>query len=178
MLIINPAIENKFLREKNFKLFKHSDLLCCVVRMSHNGCLCGYVGVSETNELFGKNYDYKIKANLDEIQFNGNYLGLLSSALDPDRKEDEAPLYMAIQVHCGLTYSEPHLIYIDENVSGKLWWFGFDTAHSGDMRVFVDANRDNFDDTYRDFEFVENETKQLAEQLAKFNNVTCAGISD
>jgi hypothetical protein len=65
-----------------------------------------------------------------------------------------------ISVHGGLTYAgEGDAI---SNLGG--WWFGFDTAHSGDLsprypRVLAD-------EAYKNIEYVIAETKNLAHQLS------------
>ncbi len=172
-LTIHPKAERKIMREQNFKLFRHEGLLCLVVRI-HNGNFNGYVAVEESHPLYGKKYGEKIAVTGNE-KFNGNYIGLLCAALDPDRNEKEISIDMALQVHGGITFSEPKMFYLDDDLFGKLWWFGFDTAHSGDVRPYrtsIDRAFDNkyplgdpFGEEYRDFEYVLAETKNLAEQL-------------
>lgn len=53
----------------------------------------------------------------------------------------------------------------------KVWWLGFDTAHSGDFSpAFDNEFRTRFHergDTYRTRAYVEGEVRQLAAQLAK-----------
>ncbi|NBC02460.1 MAG: hypothetical protein GVY20_02020 [Bacteroidetes bacterium] len=70
-------------------------------------------------------------------------------------------------VHWGLTYAESYLATISDDFFDKpLWWFGFDTNHLHDespIKMFgFDIDRD---ETYRDMDFVKNETKKLAEFL-------------
>lgn len=51
----------------------------------------------------------------------------------------------------------------------KVWWFGFDCAHSGDLLpAYKDLGGLGIDryETYKDRRYVEGEVRQLAEQLA------------
>lgn len=61
-----------------------------------------------------------------------------------------------VSVHGGLTYGADHL---PMNEPDGYWWFGFDTAHSGDCVELWPAFA------------VMKETKLLAEQLAKCSNI-------
>jgi len=170
MITIHEKAE-KMLKESNFKIFKHKKLLCCVQRLSWSGHLCGYVAVDKNNSLYGKKYSDTIELE-KEPKFNENYIGLLIHSLK-DRKDNEYSLDLAINVHCGLTYSRNELNGLEKNIFGDLWWFGFDTGHSEDLKPFqtdIDRKYPYNECTYKDFEFVENETKKLAEQLSKFNN--------
>lgn len=75
-----------------------------------------------------------------------------------------------IEVHGGLTYSDFNLI--DHNVfNSDLWWFGFDTDHFRDLRPICNNSHKVFadEDMYRNFEYVESETKKLADQLYSYN---------
>lgn len=79
-----------------------------------------------------------------------------------------------IQIHGGLTYSDS-----DADWGGGLWWFGFDCAHAGDLSplllmVLVEKGRFNFGrhETYRTWEYVENEVRELVRQLRDEDNLT------
>src|SRR6185312_9619873 len=159
MITIEQDIYNQISGEGNFELFKSSDLTCCVLRMARGGNLNGYVGVNEKHPLYGKSYSDKIVVSKEkELQFNGNYIGLLCNDID----EVEAGLYsldIAINVHGGLTYSEDSLKGLDEAITGKLWWFGFDTSHAWDISPYqTEIDRKfSFGDTdkeYRNFDYV------------------------
>jgi len=157
----------KMLKEHSFKLFRHNGLLCCVVRMGFSGVLNGYVAVDKTHQLYGKNYSDKIIMD-ESPEFNGNYIGLVCCALDPNRKEKEYPLDCALLVHGGLTYSSDHLSFIDKEVFDNLWWFGFDCSHCDDLKPIqsdIDREYPIGSQVYRDFKYVENETRKLAKQL-------------
>lgn len=173
MITIHPKAEKQFSEESNFEIFKHGGLICCVIRISHSGCLNGYVAVNKEHPLFGKKYGDKIKLDKSP-KFNGNYIGLLISLLKEDYKENLYSLAMAINVHGGLTYSSDTLHGIDKDLFGELWWLGFDTMHSGDLKPLQsDIDRKYMHsesrDEYRDFEFVKEQTKSLAEQLINFS---------
>jgi hypothetical protein len=172
MYTIHPDCEIIF-EEKSFYLFKHAGLFAAVSRMCRTGVLNGYAAVPEGHFLYGKKYSDDIEVpDLEAVKFNGNYLGLLCTDAEK-AKENVLHLDMAIDVHCGLTYSEDHLLNIENDLLGKLWWFGFDTNHSGDLapiqseidRKYRLAHSDN---TYKNFDFVLSQTQSLAEQLSKY----------
>lgn len=178
MITIHPKAETKIREENAFELFKHNGLICCVQRMGHSGNLNGYVAITKDHPLFGKLYSDKIKVN-EEPKFNGNYIGLLCAAFDDKKEENVYSIDMALNVHGGITFSRAELAGVDKELFGELWWFGFDTAHAGDLRPFqtdIDRKYPLTDEEYRDFEYVKDETKQLAEQLIKIGEgVLAAG---
>lgn len=170
MYTIHPEAE-EILKEPCFELFKHKEFYCLIQRVMYRGHLCGYVAVPPSHSLYGKDYSDKVVVpDINEVKFNGNYLGLLCA----NHIEAEANIIdigMAIDVHYGLTFASDKIQGIVKNVLGDLWWFGFDTAHSGDLGVFQDEigrQFPHFDDTYKNFEFVRQQTKSLAEQLSNF----------
>lgn len=138
MLIVNPAVEKEVQEESNFKIFKSNGLVCIVLRMPlWSGAINGYVGVDKSHPSYGKDYDS-----------------------------------VGVQVHGGLTYSREKLHCVDEEVTGPLWWFGFDTAHYMDLKPMQNEIDQKFafnheGDTYKNLKYVEEETRRLAEQLAK-----------
>jgi hypothetical protein len=172
MITIADELENQITEEHSFSLFKINTLWCCVLRMSRTGCLNGYVAVPEGHNLYGKKHSDKVVVPKDkELAFNGNYIGLLCANHD----EAEAGIFsldMAIDVHCGLTFSEMQLYPIENDVLGKQWWFGFDTSHSGDMKPYQNdfdrKYRFSNSGTYRTFEYVKEQTISLALQLSQF----------
>lgn len=164
MITIHPKAET-LTRENNFSLFRHEGFLCCVVRMGW-GNINGYVAIDKAHPFFGKKYSDKIKLT-ESPQFNGNYIGLLCHSLR-DNEENEFSIDLALTVHGGITYSEDSLNYIEKDLFGELWWFGFDTAHAGDVRPFQDDISRRFqdlEDEYRSFDYVKEQAKKLAEQL-------------
>lgn len=124
-----------------------TDLDCLMVRNRHSGNWCGYVAVTEGHPLFGVDYQ-------------------------------EAPSF---DVHGGLTYANFCMEGDDESVGvchvplpgrpDHVWWFGFDCAHSCDLRPAAEM-RDrahgwpSMGGTYRDRSYVEGEVRSLAKQLA------------
>jgi hypothetical protein len=106
--------------------------LNCKVLMGPVGSLNGYVAVGPKHPLFGKEYSWSYCGH------EGCYQHTLSGK---------------IEVHGGLTYSGGQK---DE----KLWWFGFDTAHSDDDPRFGGWTKDQ--------KFVEQECMQLAKQLKEW----------
>lgn len=91
--------------------------------------------------------------------WNG-YVGVPSA--HPDHGRDYSDV--DVDVHGGLTYGCASLPG-DGEVPQGFFWFGFDTAHYGDYvpGSFGVLGREG---EYRDHDYVERETKHLAEQLA------------
>lgn len=118
----------------------YSSGLRCLVKKGPLGSWNGYVGVEKTHPL------YKV----------GQF-------------EDEIPEALSnISVHGGITYSElsnptQEISHLHDTDAG-IWWFGFDTAHYGDL---VPGTELFLDGIYRDETYVRNEVKSLAEQLAE-----------
>ena len=167
MITIHPASERALLNESNFEIFKHKDLICCILRMSFSGNLNGYVAVPKEHPFYGKSYSDKIEV-LEDVKFNGNYIGLLISAFDEERKENVYSIDMALNVHGGVTFSNNCLAGIDPDLFGDIWWFGFDTMHAGDLKPYqneIDRIYQLNDEQYRDFKYVKDQVKSLAEQL-------------
>lgn len=115
--------------------------LPCLIVRGPSGALCGYVGVAEGHKYYGKEYE-------------------------------NCP----VDVHGGLTFSdfcqedkEHGICHIPgPGQPDKVWWFGFDCAHSGDV---TPAFRQLFPlwdrgDTYKDIDYVRAEVSKLAAQLA------------
>lgn len=174
MIQFNPLIERKITNEPMFRIFKHAGLVCCVQRMNYSGALNGYVAVPSDHPLYEKDYDYEVEVT-EEPAFNGNIIGLFAAALKEDRREKTYPLSLSIQCHGGLTFASHDLSGIELGLFGDVWWFGFDTAHADDLKPFlneIDLKYSTYDseNIYRDFEYVTEETKRLAEQLSQFKN--------
>lgn len=135
------------------KEFEHKGLKC-VVLLLVRGYRCGYVGVPKGHPLY-----------------NVAYMDCMSH----------------FYCHGGLTYSGG-----GENssypISSDLWWFGFDCSHcedEPDWNSVLKAFPDQSDKIYqqkilsdicslggeiRTTEYVGNECKELAEQLANYEN--------
>ena len=141
---------------KNYRIeseFEHMGLKCVAIMtdMAHR---CGYVGIKKNHVLYGKEY------------------GNIGTYFD---------------VHGGITYSGGGN-RSKYPIESDLWWFGFDCAHWGDGKDFETAKKlfsddqekldyiGYFEKTYENLpdgdictkEYVENECRHLAEQLAEF----------
>lgn len=102
----------------------------------------GYVAIDNTHPLFGKQYSDMVEVeDVNNIPFNGNFIGMFITACSSDRKENELSLDMVIDVHGGLTFSKNITSLLKQDIEWlsnetgddlNLWVFGFDTAHSGD----------------------------------------------
>ncbi len=172
MITIHPEAE-KMMKEPSFEIFKHEGFLCCIQRMNWSGNINGYVAVTKDHPLFGKNYLDKIQLKESPL-FNGNYIGLLCATLGDD-EENVYSINMALNVHGGITYSQSELNGIENDLFGELWWFGFDTSHSGDLKPYqndIDRKYQHEGDEYKDFEYVKEQTQQLANQLKSWNQLT------
>lgn len=172
-LRIHPAC-HEITEELPFTLFRHAGLLCCVQRAMRMLTLNGYVAVDQYHPLYGKSYDDTVFVkDHKNIKFNNNWIGALLTSFAEETELGIYRLDMAIDVHCGLTYADDSLAGIEDGLFGKLWWFGFDTAHAGDQQplqfLFNEREIYNFPDyVYRNKAFVETETRKLADQLAAF----------
>lgn len=157
-------------KELNFKLFRYKEFICCIVRMGHSGCLNGYVAVDKTHPFYKKDYSDKIKVeDINKVKFNKNYIFLLTLEKE-DIENNELRIDLALNVHGGITYSDNCLIYIEDGLFGDLWWFGFNTSHAWDIKpyqTYIDRKHPLIDKElkYRDFDYVERQTKKLANQL-------------
>lgn len=112
---------------------------------NHGGALCGYVGVPQSHPWFGIGYD------------------------DVD-----------VDVHGGLTFANhcspngneaEHICHIvEDGEDDRVWWLGFDCAHSGDKAPAMDATYKKWNmlmrgDEYRTIEYVKNQIALLAQQV-------------
>lgn len=58
MLTEAELLQKKIDKEGTLRLWKHSELYCLIWRHPHLLHLCGYVGVTKENPLYGKGYDH------------------------------------------------------------------------------------------------------------------------
>lgn len=140
-----------------------------------------------------KGYDCLIRRAAPKSQNANDWLGSLCGyvAVPPSH-----PYYgkhyeeVDLHAHGGLTYSNPCQgdICHKTDIEDKVWWFGFDCAHAGDLipsvwearqpggylhhiredlfKSFKSLeNHPLFQETYKTIEFVEDEIKSLVEQL-------------
>lgn len=121
--------------------FEHAGLPC-LMRRGSVGAWCGYAAVPPGHPLHGKGYS------------------------------DDA--VEGVDVHGGLTYAgacSGDICHVPKpGEPDDVWWFGFDTGHSGDlppmMQTYYRERNLHGSDTYRDAAYVRRETEHLAEQLA------------
>jgi hypothetical protein len=171
MTTLHPSCETAYLKEPGFSMFLSSGLICMTARNPWSGNINGYVSIGKQHPFFGKEYGDKVHVtNLEEVKFNGNYIGLLCLDID----EAEAGLIsidMALDVHGGITYSSSKFPWIDSEIFKDIWVFGFDTAHAGDLKPLqgsIDRQFNQLGDEYRDYEYVKGECTKLAEQLSMY----------
>jgi len=189
---LTTLIEN----EGTFEEFEHAGLKC-VIQRNRLDAWCGYVGVSPEYTLYGYDYNDLItvpqeikdrKIDVDRIGvFNFFAFCLKKQSEEGSTIGEEIPVGLALDVHGGITFSEGALAdgrtwngtKCEEMYSSdddRVWWFGFDCGHAGDLvpaMVLNEKYREirgmfNQHEIYRDKEFVISETKDLAEQIAKF----------
>lgn len=166
---------------------EETGLPCLIVR-NHFGALCGYVGVSESHPLYGKDYD------APDVEVHG-CLTFADSCRPSDRDAWEAwrqgmfdrkpqaeQFPQGDSARAWKQYG--HLIddyqawaenaeasaichRPGEGEPDHVWWFGFDCAHYGDRMPATEAHSPfGREGQYRDFDYVTNEVKGLARQLA------------
>jgi len=116
----------------------------CLLIRNWLGTWCGYVAVDSTHPYYNKNYSEERISHLN--------------------------------CHGGLTYASfcggsiYHIPLGEEE--DKVFWFGFDAAHSGDLipgmpfREKLTLESLSWE-TYRDLNYMENQTDQLAQQLSE-----------
>lgn len=124
----------------------------CLIKRNHFGALCGYVGVSRRHPWYGVDYD-DISASV--------HGGLTySSYCQEDGPEGETICHVP-------SPGEPD----------RLWWVGFDCAHSSDItpgippldRYLPDMGRGGliYQRSYRTIAYVKEECASLARQAAE-----------
>ena len=101
-----------------------------------------------------------IQRNIKGLMNLNGYVGLRQSHPLYGKKEND-PLLSDIAVHGGVTFAHDHLYLAPDNLA--LWWFGFDTAHSGDIYSFDVPIWPSA--TYKIFHYVLAQTRSFAEQL-------------
>lgn len=117
--------------------------LPCLIVRSRLGSLCGYVGIAEGHPLY---------------------------EMDSDETELVAHGGVNFSNSCGDTDDESRFVCHkpEPGESDKVWWFGFDCAHAGDMwGMNMPSNLRLTGDwyTYRDIAYVEVQCRELAQQL-------------
>lgn len=135
---------------------EETGLPCLIVR-GPVGALCGYVGVAEGHPWHGHEYSKPLRpaeAGEDEWMVDS-----------PESR---------IRVHGGLTFSAFCRESDDESKGichrpapgepDHVWWFGFDCAHCDDHSPLMKSLYG--DDIYRNVEYVQEQCRELARQLA------------
>jgi hypothetical protein len=121
---------NEWLDEPNLEVWldRETQLFCCVLRQSHSGHLCGYVGVPAEHRYYREEYG-KLPGEVHE------------------------------SCHGGLSFYGSTLNFLHEP---RLWWFGFDCAHHGDLSPLHPRH---FEGVYRNFAYVRKNVLSLAKAL-------------
>lgn len=135
-----------------------TNLPCLIVRNPGSGHLCGYVGVTQWHPLFAVDYSQCPEK-----------CGESWCSHSPES---------VLDVHGGITFTdfcqegkeETGICHIPEpGQPDRVWWFGFDCAHSGDRGPIYD--KPDYGE-YRTVEYVQYECARLAKQLAEMSNAT------
>jgi hypothetical protein len=161
--------------------FIHNNLRCIAV-MQKMGHRCGYVGLLNYHPSYGKDYSDECLSYSDIVDKPIGKRGIIP-VICMTVKEGLISPDVYFDVHGGVTFAGGGngSMY---PIQSDLWWFGFDCAHCDDGRDLETAYKYNLMDeiTYkklksidsmfpldyecRSKEYVENECKSLAEQLA------------
>lgn len=105
---------------------------------------CGYVGVQRDNPLFGLGHNKQTplitKEMVQELELGKKSpILFIIAGVDADEDGDiRRSLDVLIDVHGGITYADSANTSdypVPDEEYNPLWWFGFDTAHSGDNPV-------------------------------------------
>jgi len=161
--------------------------LPCLIVRGPLGAWCGYVGVSEGHKFFGKDYD-----DVDADVHGGLTFAKGCSDHSPEafakwservpswRKEaaqfpvGDAARRLKEWAGCLENYDEwkarmeaRSICHVPEaGESDRVWWFGFDCAHLGDLIPGMDDRYGNdYDNTYKGVNYVRQEVTKLAAQL-------------
>ena len=163
-----------------FDFISKEGLRCVGLALTH-GHRCGYVAVPEGHVLYGVNYGdnlpeavafvtAEIMQNAD-ISHRGVFPVFIAALSGNINRLD-----VVIDVHGSLTYSESGVGNYPVPSTEKVWWFGFDCAHSGDGKDFsiMDEHTKEIYNTgfryytegpIRSKKFVEQQCELLARQL-------------
>lgn len=144
--------------------------LDCLIFRNRVGALCGYVGVPQSHPWHGVGYSVCVEKCAEDWCYDHSPAG-------------------RVEVHGGLTYADACMEGAGDDAichvpfdgrPANVWWFGFDTAHAGDLSPY-DAKRAEDEqnrypwaidatDRYRDVGYVKRECGSLAEQLASVSS--------
>lgn len=151
-------------------------LVVVFIPMGHR---CGYVGVKGTHPLYGVDYNSEIPKNVQySLESILNKSIGKRSIIDILLFNKETPrLSIFFDVHGSLTFSGQPINYPVPNGYFVWWFFGFDCGHYGDAQDIETALLYRFDTSYysscfdgsvRTKEYVLEECRSLAKQLAEF----------
>jgi hypothetical protein len=153
--------EQPWENEPDQKRWTHdfSGYSCEILRHPSIGHLCGYVDLPDGHPLNGISYSEKFLAPRelikgftdDEYAFEEVVTRWVKSPIDLVETSIEG----LIRVHGGVTYGR---------TKDGVTRIGFDCGHAWDVSPKAPYSRDD-DSTYRDIEYVTNETESLATQL-------------
>jgi hypothetical protein len=121
--------------------------LPCLAVRNPVGCWCGYVAVSEAHPWFEKHYTDKL------VQIDcHNELTFSNFCVHNDKEH-------------GICHMP------DQGEPERVWWFGFDCAHSGDLMPAIEAKLGGlisliYPDTYKNLAYVRKGCTEIAWQLA------------
>lgn len=146
--VMQKTIDGPWKNEPHRVEFKHAGLDCLLLRHPILLHWCGYVGLPEDHLHYGKPYN-----DVDE----------------------------SVDIHGGLTYSNScngHVCHITEG-EDQVHWLGFDCAHWQDLSPgmgvglqkeiteILERSLGGPGKAYKTVDWVQAETKSLAEQLSK-----------
>ena len=81
-----------------------------------------------------------------------------------------------LSVHGGITWCGDQLPSHIRLPEEKLWWFGFDCAHTGDL--IPGAGAPCRGDTFKNYNYVSDECYKLSEQLARYPRQVLRSVPD
>lgn len=137
--------------------------LPCLIDRKDMGIFCGYVGVPESHPWYGKAYSEPMGECTEYCDEDGHCGHSIDSRL---------------RAHGGVNFSDhcsPHatessgVCHVTEpGESDRVWWFGFDAGHAGDVTPGYGHILPSLmmHGQYRDLAYVRAEVTQLAAQLA------------
>jgi hypothetical protein len=121
--------------------------------------LCGYVGLPKGHPFYGVKYSQKLPFTLEEAVGEDEPMGdrgilpMVCRSFDGCTSMD-----CLVNVHGSVTYTD-FCEWRDGSLGQKLWWVGFDCAHSGDR--YARCNE----------AFVENQIKQMVWDFQKHSKI-------
>jgi hypothetical protein len=167
----------------------------CLAVRGPSGSWCGYVGLSEPHPLHNVHYDH---VPYDDVHAHGGltYSDFCADPATPEsweKMKERARNCLAESLHyprgdaarflreratelrdydAYVRWHEGAAIChkVEDGEDDRVWWLGFDTAHSGDFcPKFEEFNRfDRNDNVYRDLAYVKDQVTQLAAQCKAF----------